>query len=246
MKSRLSRLLVIGILLCSYALEAQDTTFLGRAYKLTMDKSLATSYEIITYDTDNDSTAVSNEYFMNHQLKRTTSYSNFKKNIRHGWDSLFFADGSLRSAVTFNKNGMDGMHIIYHPNGQVKRKDFYTADKLDSGKCFAFDGSDTAYYPYETMPSFPGGDNALIRFLIQSVKFPVEAKEKNIHGEVIITFVIDTDGQIVEIQTKQSVHPILDNEVIRVIKSMPRWVAGTQDGVAVRVQYNLPFRFRIR
>lgn len=58
MKSRLSRLLVIGILLCSYALEAQDTTFLGRAYKLTMDKSLATSYEIITYDTEDRKSVV--------------------------------------------------------------------------------------------------------------------------------------------------------------------------------------------
>lgn len=246
MKSLLPRLLVFGIWLCSYALNAQDTTFLGRTYEETLDKSLATSYKIITYNTNNDIAAVSNEYFMNHQLKSTKSYSNYKKYIQHGWDSLFFADGSLRSAANFNHNKLEGLHIIYHPNGQIKRKDYYSADKLDSGKCFALDGSDTAYYPYETLPSFPGGDDALLRFLSQSVKFPIEAKKKNIQGEVLITYVIDIDGQIVDIKVKQSVHPVIDNEAIRVVKSMPRWVAGTQDGEAVRVLYNLPFRFRIR
>lgn len=216
------------------------------AYQATKDKSLATSYQIIVYDNNNDTAAVSNEYFMNHQLKRTTSFSNYNKYIHHGWDSLFFADGSLRSTATFDKNKREGMHIIYHPNGQMKRKDYYSADKLDSGKCFTYDGNDTAYYPYETFPSFPGGDDALLRFLSQSVKFPIEAKKKNIQGEVLITYVIDIDGQIVDIKVKQSVHPVLDNEAIRVVKSMPRWVAGTQDGEAVRVLYHLPFRFRIR
>ncbi len=98
----------------------------------------------------------------------------------------------------------------------------------------------------ETMPSFPGGENALFAFLSQNVKYPVIAQENGIQGRVICQFVINKDGSIVEVEVVRSVDASLDREAIRVIKSMPKWTPGKQRGKSVRVKYTLPVNFKLQ
>lgn len=98
----------------------------------------------------------------------------------------------------------------------------------------------------ETMPSFPGGDAALFKFLSENVKYPVIAQENGIQGRVICQFVVNRDGSIVDVVVVRPVDPSLDKEAIRVIKSMPRWTPGRQRGKAVRVKYTLPVNFRLQ
>lgn len=98
----------------------------------------------------------------------------------------------------------------------------------------------------ETMPSFPGGDAALFKFLSDNVKYPVIAQENGIQGRVICQFVVNRDGTIVDVVVVRPVDPSLDKEAIRVIKSMPRWTPGRQRGKAVRVKYTLPVNFRLQ
>lgn len=98
----------------------------------------------------------------------------------------------------------------------------------------------------ETMPSFPGGDAELFKFLSNSVKYPVIAQENGIQGRVICQFVVNRDGSIVDIEVVRSVDPSLDKEAIRVIKSMPKWSPGKQRGKPVRVKYTLPVNFRLQ
>jgi len=98
----------------------------------------------------------------------------------------------------------------------------------------------------ETMPSFPGGDQALFKFLGENVKYPVIAQENGIQGRVICQFVVNKDGSIVDVEVVRPVDPSLDKEAIRVIKSMPAWSPGKQRGKSVRVKYTLPVNFKLQ
>ena len=98
----------------------------------------------------------------------------------------------------------------------------------------------------EKMPSFPGGDAALFKFLGDNVKYPVIAQENGVQGRVICQFVVNRDGSIVDVEVVRSVDASLDKEAIRVIKSMPKWSPGQQRGKPVRVKYTLPVNFKLQ
>lgn len=98
----------------------------------------------------------------------------------------------------------------------------------------------------EQMPSFPGGNSALMEYLQQNVKYPVVAQENGVQGRVVVSFVVEKDGSITDVKVVRSVDPSLDKEAARVVKSMPRWIPGKQNGSAVRVKYNVPVSFRLQ
>lgn len=97
----------------------------------------------------------------------------------------------------------------------------------------------------EQMPSFPGGTAALMNYLGQNIKYPVIAEENGIQGRVIVQFVVGKDGHISDVRVAKSVDPSLDKEAVRVVKGMPRWIPGKQNGQAVTVRYTLPVTFRL-
>ena len=99
----------------------------------------------------------------------------------------------------------------------------------------------------ETMPEFPGGQQALFKYLSENVKYPVIAQENGIQGRVICQFVVNKDGSIVDVEVVRSGgDPSLDKEAVRVIKSMPKWKPGKQRGKAVRVKYTVPVNFKLQ
>ena len=98
----------------------------------------------------------------------------------------------------------------------------------------------------EVMPSFPGGQGALIQYLNSHVKYPVVAQENGIQGRVTISFVVERDGSITDVKVARSVYPSLDKEAARVVSSMPRWTPGKQNGSAVRVKFNVPVVFKLQ
>lgn len=98
----------------------------------------------------------------------------------------------------------------------------------------------------EQMPSFPGGDAALMQWLRNNVRYPAVAEENGIQGRVVVSFVVEKNGSITDVQVVKSVDPSLDREAARVVKAMPNWVPGKQNGSAVRVKYNVPVTFRLQ
>ena len=99
----------------------------------------------------------------------------------------------------------------------------------------------------ESMPEFPGGQQALFKYLADNVKYPVIAQENGIQGRVICQFVVNKDGSIVDVvAVRSSGEASLDKEAIRVIKSMPKWKPGKQRGKPVRVKYTVPVNFRLQ
>ena len=98
----------------------------------------------------------------------------------------------------------------------------------------------------EEMPHFPGGPAALQAFLSSNTKYPVVAQENGVQGRVIVSFVVERDGSITDVRVVRSVDPSLDREASRVVRSMPRWSPGKQNGSAVRVKYTVPVVFRLQ
>lgn len=97
----------------------------------------------------------------------------------------------------------------------------------------------------EKMPEFPGGEDAMRRYLARNIRYPLIAQENGIQGRVICQFVVNADGKIVDVQVVRGVEASLDEEAVRVIKSMPAWTPGKQGGKSVRVKYTLPIRFKL-
>ncbi len=106
----------------------------------------------------------------------------------------------------------------------------------------------------EQMPSFPGGMGALMSWLSQNMKYPPIAAENGVQGRVIVqfvvrvvcTFVVEKDGSITDVHVAKSVDPSLDKEAARVVKAMPHWIPGKQNGSAVRVKYTVPVTFKLQ
>ncbi|HLV53160.1 MAG TPA: energy transducer TonB [Cryomorphaceae bacterium] len=98
----------------------------------------------------------------------------------------------------------------------------------------------------EEMPSFPGGEAAMIKYLAQNTRYPPMAKEAGIEGTVYVTFVVNENGEVSDVRVLRSIGGGTDEEAIRVVQNMPRWTPGKQRGKPVRVQYNLPIRFTLR
>ncbi|HNW90581.1 MAG TPA: TonB family protein [Bacteroidales bacterium] len=99
------------------------------------------------------------------------------------------------------------------------------------------------YTVVEVMPSYPGGEEARMKFLAHNINYPQMAKESGIQGTVYVTFVITEAGKVSDVKVLRGIGGGCDEEAIRVTKLMPTWIPGTQSGKPVRVQFNMPVRF---
>lgn len=123
--------------------------------------------------------------------------------------------------------------------GESNRQRTYTTEEEED--------DDAVYVVVETMPEFPGGQQALFKYLSENVKYPVIAQKNGIQGRVICQFVVNKDGSIVEVEVVRSGgDPSLDKEAVRVIKSMPKWKPGQQRGKPLRVKYTVPINFKLQ
>lgn len=98
----------------------------------------------------------------------------------------------------------------------------------------------------EQMPSFPGGQAALMQWLSSNMSYPVIAAENGVQGRVIVQFVVEKDGSVSGVTVVKSVDPSLDKEAKRVVSAMPKWIPGKQNGAAVRVKYTVPVTFKLQ
>jgi len=107
---------------------------------------------------------------------------------------------------------------------------------------------DHVYRIVDTLPEFPGGREALLRFMSQHIRFPVMNRSPQFQGTIFVTFVVEIDGSLTNIEIlRRNGHlpEDSDEQVIRLVENMPKWTPGRNRGKAVRTQFNLPVRFSI-
>lgn len=146
-------------------------------------------------------------------------------------------------AVRFNDLGLKDKYLTNYVYVFKKGdNDIYSKkEQNESESNKIFNGDDV-----DQQPSFPGGTNALNTFIVSNLKYPVWAQEKGIQGRVVVKFIVEKDGSISNVEVDRSVNPGLDNEAMRVVKAMPKWIPGQINGKAVKVECSHPFVFRLQ
>ena len=105
--------------------------------------------------------------------------------------------------------------------------------------------NDMVFDVVEVMPQFPGGQIAMMKYIMENMKYPKQAMKEGIQGRVTVRFIVEKDGSISDVKPILSVHPLLNKEAVRVVESMPKWTPGKQNGKPVRVRFNLPVMFKL-
>lgn len=103
-----------------------------------------------------------------------------------------------------------------------------------------------AYDVVEVMPQYPGGQIAMLKYIMENIKYPKQIMEEGIQGRVTVSFIVEKDGRVSNVRLLRSVQSALDKEAIRVVKSMPKWTPGKHNGKPVRVRFNLPVMFKLK
>lgn len=106
-------------------------------------------------------------------------------------------------------------------------------------------GTGTVYNMVEQMPQFPGGEEELMKFVAANLQYPAVAQELGIQGRVIIRFVVTKDGEVTDVEVMRGLDPTCDKEALRVVKAMPKWIPGKQNGKNVPVYFTLPVLFQM-
>ncbi len=176
-------------------------------------------------------------------------------------DPLFVVDGNVVSVDVYKSlkpEDIDHVDVLKGEaatsvwgtrgaNGvvQVTTKKASIEEKIKEGKVTEEDYDQLTFNVVEKMPEFEGGMDGMMSFLQKNIKYPAEAKEKGMEGRVLVQFVVEKDGSIVEPKVVKSVSPELDAEALRVVQMMPKWKPGQQRGKNVRVQFTLPVLFKL-
>ncbi|RFZ92788.1 TonB family protein [Mucilaginibacter conchicola] len=111
---------------------------------------------------------------------------------------------------------------------------------VKDGETFTYDGVNLR------APAFEGGVPAFSQFLSRNLKYPNEARKNDIYGYVILTFIVEKNGDVSDIRVARSAHPLLDQEAMRILKKSPKWLPGLRHGIPVRVQYSVPINFALQ
>ena len=195
------------------------------------------------------------------QLKDTVIYNEdglyVKCETSDAFDPISGEPRKKMTITTHNADGtpVDNMNLHWEIDGDVTR---YIAEpfSITSGESLLVlaeglsalgDATNavTVYNIVEKMPEFPGGEKALTDYMANNVKYPEEAKNKNIAGRVFVSFVVEKDGSVNEVKVLRGIGGGCDEEAVRVIKSMPKWKPGIQKGKPVRVSFQMPFMFKL-
>lgn len=239
-----------------------DTIYYDKDWKVLPGRTASHFYRVREQQRDGDYEV--KDYYMNGTLQMSGTY---RDTVRHGYFT-YYNESGLKSSEglckndrhegewkyyrqddehvwytqTFLNDTLQGIFKSYYKSGKLKREEIYQDGKRISGRRFSEAGTEMVFTPFEIMPH-PSVDIA--EFLRSNIKYPEECRKKNVTGKVIVKFVVSTDGIIESLGVVKSVHPLLDQEAIRVIAAMPAWRPGMTDDEPVRVYHTQPINFRL-
>lgn len=231
----------MAALLFSVTLNAQKTTYFIRNLDTVASKQEAETIAVVDRTNGKGYNKSIRIYNLNDTLLRESFYMDTMKVLT--WRT-YFETGQLKEEFVWDKNELLQLNT-YWPKGALKRKERHEHGIMIEGKCFTASGKEMTFYPYEVMPEFPGGDSMMNNYIATHIKVPRAFLEHGKSGKVVISFIVDSTGKIINAKVVQQHMPETDAEALRVLNSMPLWKPGKQDGLPVRVNYTLPITFEI-
>ena len=222
----------------------QDTTWFDSDWK-EMPKKSANYYRTIK---KMDNGFLVSDYYLNGNPQMIAEASQVKPTlIKEGACFFYLEDKKVSSKGMYTNNNQIGKWVEYVDEG--KDSIIYTVLKNGKKEYSRYSDKDKNgnYLVVEVMPQFPGGVNEMMVFFSKNSKYPKQARKKNWTGKTYISFIVNDNGELQDYKiVKSSGYEILDNEALRVMKAMPKWEAGSQNGKNVPVLINIPFNFTLK
>jgi len=240
------KILLIALLSCANYVFAQDTTYYDNKWYTVGDKSAALYYRFVQFQENDSDAAIVRVYYISGKIKTERHYSSYSKKIQQGTEIEWDENGQVTISANYNEGMLDGERVTYYSDGKLKEKGMYKNGIVEKSKQLTAGGEEMVFAIVEHPPQFPGGEDKMYRFLKKKIKYPKDARWKGIQGKVFITFVVTRDGSVTDVRIVRGVSKEIDAEALRVIKLMPKWTPGTQNGRKVNVQFNLPINFALR
>ena len=237
--------LTILMSVLTFIVFGQDTTYYDYDGNKVNSLKSCHHYEVIDRSNPDTNKVVERVYFKSGQIKSERNYNPYSEKKLHGKRKEWYENGQIRKDIDFENGKLNGQLLTHWDNGQLKRKDTYKDGKLIEGKVWNSDGKEAQYYNFEIMPQFPGGINDLVQYLGKNVKYPKKSQRKGIEGRVLVNFIVEKDGSVSNVRVIESVNDAMDAEAVRVVKKMPKWEPGMEDGEKVRISFNLPIKYRL-
>lgn len=201
-------------------------------------------------------------YYENGKLRYEEVYNEY--GMADGLFKSYYENGQLESLYTYRNNIKSGIYQEFYENGRLREEGRYdsgqripyqsanTKSSSDSNNTFQNNritkskvDNSKVFENVDIMPAFSGGDSELRKFLASNLKYPTIAAENGVEGRVVIRFIVGIDGSISDIEIVRSLDSMCDREAIRVVRLMPEWISGTQDGIKVPVYFTLPVIFKL-
>lgn len=232
-------------------LSAQDTLYFNKNQERVRDTAQAEFIEIRKIDPKDTNNVVVMTSLKNGNTVSVLKYSNYSKGIFNGRCRYWYPAGGTCKESVYANGVLHGTELTWYPSGALMSKKIWDKGKSIAGNYYNEDGSvmteaekaQLTETEIQQLPSFPGGEHALQLFIVTNLNYPIAARENNIQGNVLLSFVVNKDGTITDIEIIESPHESLSKESIRVVKAFPRWEPGRVGGIPVRVRFTMPFRF---
>lgn len=243
-------LLAFGLTTTVFAQKKIETSYFNADGDLVKTKAEARYYRVIQ---TNGKRRITVEYDSTDMKLEEISYRKDKPETGVG-DSVWWKYGSFREWYVSGQLKAEGSYIFdrlhdnlktYYPNGALRRNDVYYIDTLREAHYYAEDSTEISHVPYREQPEFKGGQEGLFQYLGENIVYPAVSREKGVEGTVYVGFTISKTGSIENVKIKLGIDDNLDRAALRVVKAMPKWKAGKQDGELVRIAYTLPIKFKL-
>jgi len=236
----------ISLLVLSWNfLKAQDTIYYDKNWNKISKEKAFEHYDVITHDEIDTVKANVKRYRNDNSILSDLNYSNYSKKTKDGIYREWYKNQQLKEEINYKEGKLNEKLTTFWSNGQLKRDDVYIEDSLIQGKVFDDKGIETEYFDFFIPATFPGGKEALVKFITSVTLYPRYCRKNNIEGEVTVKFIVEKDGKVTNVKVTDSIHELLDKESIKVVKLMPHWAPAKQDGETVRSYFMLPIRFQI-
>ncbi|WP_439183356.1 TonB family protein [Carboxylicivirga taeanensis] len=184
------------------------------------------------------------DYFINGQLQMSGTYRSSLQEKRQGYFEYFYPSGGRRSHGEYKNDKMKGEWKWYREDGSVSSIEHYKRGKL---KAFTFwdengkqlEGEQNIY----ELAQFVGGPEALANFIATTVVYPPEAQQNGVSGRVFVSFIVNENGFVENVAIERSAHSDLNNEAMRVVKLLPRWIPGRHHNLPSDISFTVPINF---
>ena len=236
---------ILFALVYAASLLGQDTIFFDIAGKRVSNLSQSEYYQVINKNNLYPNKVVVKEYYRKGKMKSWANYSDYSKGYKIGKEIKWDIEGNRILEIDYIPLGESGLTRTVWENGKISKMDtvIFSDFVQEKGDTANNTNAGLVYTNSDIYPQFPGGNDAIQKFIDDFGNFPYYAIKNHEEGKVIVSFVVEPDGTLTDVIITKSVCNEIDQEAIRIVKLMPKWVPGKENGEYVRVRIHLPINF---